>query len=252
MTPKSYFFNPAEDRMRAAGAGLGLPVLTTAERTGLTMSTGDRGMLVWDQDLAAIFYWNGSAWVQITSGGGSPEWPEVFPVGVTIPAPPIGLLATTNTSFAFPAPTFTGGSPYSGMRIDFHDIVQLDMTIGASGAAAGVYEFNFYHAYQITNSGGALAALPYFIYCKGSMGFNYAPAGFAIPNFKVVVRGSVEIPAEVFTPDGVDTINFDDTVAGTGYFVDDNVAGVIPFSINPVNCFLYGQRITAHYIYGIP
>jgi hypothetical protein len=68
---RATLFNPASNLIRVAGEGFGLPVVTTAIRTALGLSTGDRGTAVWDQDLAAIFVWDGSAWDQIATGAGT-------------------------------------------------------------------------------------------------------------------------------------------------------------------------------------
>ncbi len=53
------------------GQGLLLPSITTSSRTGMALnSSTEKGMLVYDNQLDEIFFWNGSAWIQAVGGGG--------------------------------------------------------------------------------------------------------------------------------------------------------------------------------------
>ncbi len=53
------------------GQGLLLPSLTTTSRTGMALnSSTEKGMMVYDNQLDEIFFWNGSVWIQAVGGGG--------------------------------------------------------------------------------------------------------------------------------------------------------------------------------------
>ncbi|MEZ4990169.1 MAG: hypothetical protein R2824_07150 [Saprospiraceae bacterium] len=45
--------------------GVMVKKVTTAERTGFTLTTTEKGLLVYDTDLSAFFSWDGAQWVQI-------------------------------------------------------------------------------------------------------------------------------------------------------------------------------------------
>ncbi len=62
MSSQSYLFNPTERTLAAAGDGFSCPRLTTAGRTALTLTTGDKGMMVYDTTLTTLCIWNGTAW----------------------------------------------------------------------------------------------------------------------------------------------------------------------------------------------
>jgi hypothetical protein len=62
MSSQSYLFNPTERTLAAAGDGFSCPRLTTAGRTALTLTAGDKGMMVYDTTLTDLCIWNGSAW----------------------------------------------------------------------------------------------------------------------------------------------------------------------------------------------
>ncbi|MEO7991919.1 MAG: hypothetical protein ABI663_20355 [Chryseolinea sp.] len=53
------------------GQGLLLPSITTSSRTGMALNNStEKGMLVYDNQLDEIFFWNGSSWIQAIGGGG--------------------------------------------------------------------------------------------------------------------------------------------------------------------------------------
>jgi hypothetical protein len=47
----------------AQGDGLGLPKLTTTQRLGLSLTTGDAGLMVFDITAATVYTWSGTAWL---------------------------------------------------------------------------------------------------------------------------------------------------------------------------------------------
>ena len=62
MSSQSYIFNPTERTLAAAGDGFSCPRLTTAGRTALSLTAGDKGMMVYDTTLTTLCIWNGTAW----------------------------------------------------------------------------------------------------------------------------------------------------------------------------------------------
>lgn len=66
MSSQSYIYNPTERTLAAAGDGFSCPRLTTAGRTGLSLTANDKGMMVYDTTLTDLCIWNGSAWEFIT------------------------------------------------------------------------------------------------------------------------------------------------------------------------------------------
>jgi hypothetical protein len=62
MSSQSYLFNPTERTLAAAGDGFSCPRLTTAGRTALSLTAGDKGMMVYDTTLTDLCIWNGAAW----------------------------------------------------------------------------------------------------------------------------------------------------------------------------------------------
>jgi len=71
MSSQSYLFNPTERTLAAAGDGFSCPRLTTAGRTALTLTAGDKGMMVYDTTLTTLCIWTGTAWefISDTSNG---------------------------------------------------------------------------------------------------------------------------------------------------------------------------------------
>lgn len=67
MSSQSYLYNPTERTLAAAGDGFSCPRLTTAGRTGLSLTANDKGMMVYDTTLSCLCIWNGSAWDIVTS-----------------------------------------------------------------------------------------------------------------------------------------------------------------------------------------
>ena len=62
MSSQAYIYNPTERTLAAAGDGFSCPRLTTAGRTALTLTTGDKGMMVYDTTLTTLCIWTGAAW----------------------------------------------------------------------------------------------------------------------------------------------------------------------------------------------
>ena len=75
MSSQSYIFNPTERTLAAAGDGFSCPRLTTAGRTALSLTVGDKGMMVYDTTLTDLCIWNGTAWEFI--GDSSNGWVSV-------------------------------------------------------------------------------------------------------------------------------------------------------------------------------
>jgi len=79
MSSQSYLFNPTERTLAAAGDGFSCPRLTTVGRTALTLTTGDKGMMVYDTTLTTLCIWNGSAWISLPAAGYTQDvWSPTF------------------------------------------------------------------------------------------------------------------------------------------------------------------------------
>ena len=60
------------------GDGVFLPKLSTASRTGLTLTASDSGLMVYDTTLGNQFIWTGSAWESIPASGDSSDTQVIF------------------------------------------------------------------------------------------------------------------------------------------------------------------------------
>jgi hypothetical protein len=70
--------------MALSGSGFQWPRLTTAQRLALPVGLVDAGLTVFDQTLAAPWYWDGTAWVAFGSGGGGGGTYETIYSGATV------------------------------------------------------------------------------------------------------------------------------------------------------------------------
>ena len=79
----------------AQGDGLGLPKLTTTQRLGLSLTTGDAGLMVFDITAATVYTWSGTAWlgaiVAYTQGIWSPTFSPTTGTITLTPASSTGL-----------------------------------------------------------------------------------------------------------------------------------------------------------------
>jgi hypothetical protein len=79
----------------AQGDGLGLPKLTTTQRLGLSLTTGDAGLMVFDITAATVYTWSGTAWlgaiVAYTQGIWSPTFSPTTGSITLTPASSTGL-----------------------------------------------------------------------------------------------------------------------------------------------------------------
>jgi hypothetical protein len=78
MSANAAIFNPTESTSAATGDGFACPRMTTAGRLGITFTTLDRGMMVYDTTLNSLFIWNGSAWELIDGTGTSSNTQVLF------------------------------------------------------------------------------------------------------------------------------------------------------------------------------
>lgn len=60
----SSIFNPTKATMAVFGNGFSVPRMSTVDRLSLSFTVMDKGMMVYDTNLAALFLWNGSAWTE--------------------------------------------------------------------------------------------------------------------------------------------------------------------------------------------
>ena len=79
----------------AQGDGFGLPKLTTTQRLGLSLTTGDAGLMVFDITAATVYTWSGTAWlgaiVAYTQGIWSPTFSPTTGSITLTPASSTGL-----------------------------------------------------------------------------------------------------------------------------------------------------------------
>ena len=120
MSSQSYLFNPTERTLAAAGDGFSCPRLTTAGRTALSLTAGDKGMMVYDTTLTDLCIWNGAAWEFVTdNSNGIPSVKDYGAVGdgVTNDRAAIQAAFNANKQVYFPSGTYFVGSYSGGEKI---------------------------------------------------------------------------------------------------------------------------------------
>ena len=68
MSSQAYLFNPTERTLAATGDGFAPPRLTTTGRLALSLSTTDRGVIVYDTTLSVPYWWTGIGWATFSGG----------------------------------------------------------------------------------------------------------------------------------------------------------------------------------------
>ena len=120
MSSQSYIFNPTERTLAAAGDGFSCPRLTTAGRTALALTAGDKGMMVYDTTLTDLCIWNGSAWEFVNdNSNGIPSVKDYGAIGdgVTNDRAAIQAAFNANKQVYFPSGTYFVGSYSGGEKI---------------------------------------------------------------------------------------------------------------------------------------
>lgn len=102
--------------------------LTTTQRTALSLSTADKGYLVYDTTLLSLFVWNGTAWT--SAGGGSQNLQQVTTTGNTT----TNNIILNSTSGEYPNNAISQNIiTDSSININFSDIVyNLISILGAN------------------------------------------------------------------------------------------------------------------------
>jgi hypothetical protein len=72
MSSQAFIFNPTERTLAATGDGFSCPRLTTAGRTGLSLTANDKGMMVYDTTLTTLCIWTGAAWEFVSDSSDTP------------------------------------------------------------------------------------------------------------------------------------------------------------------------------------
>jgi hypothetical protein len=127
MSSQSYLFNPTERTLAAAGDGFSCPRLTTAGRTALSLTAGDKGMMVYDTTLTTLCIWTGAAWEFINDNSNAIISVKDYGAkgdGVTDDTAAIQAAINAAKTVYFPAgnyiitsPIYMTGSEYSGSKI---------------------------------------------------------------------------------------------------------------------------------------
>lgn len=132
--------------------------LTTTQRTALTLSTADKGYLVYDTTLLSLFVWDGTAWT--SAGGGSQNLQQVTTTGNT----------TTNNIVL---DSTTGEYPYN--YISQNIITDSSVNINYSNIINNV----------ITN------LQPNFLQLKSSYAYSYTQASLAAYSLLLISNDSI-------------------------------------------------------------
>lgn len=166
MTPKAFIYSPSGDRLAVAGNGLQFPALPTSVRVAMTLGTGDRGLLVWDQDLVAFYYWDGTQWLPLTGGGGGGTYQLVY-TGATV-SPMVAFWTITDgqaTQVGLDAEVTTGTTVIAfGTGRTFDGVFDLT-PIGATLATIGGTSCTF-----TSFTSGVLQNLSLFTFLGSSFG----------------------------------------------------------------------------------
>lgn len=80
--------------------GLGLPVMTTAERTAYVPTLD--GTMVWDDTIGEVFIWESSAWENMNNGNLDADGMEVMLVDGTTPNSGSGVVTFATLGIAIP------------------------------------------------------------------------------------------------------------------------------------------------------
>jgi hypothetical protein len=122
-TNSSQWFNPAPDRLEAGGVGIVFPRLSTAQRTALTLGTGDAGLFTYDTQLNQLFAWNGSFSAQMAALNSAGGLSVVSPIVVAT-----GIITTNNPGFQLTEQWNNAGVTFTGW---FTNITDTSSAVGS-------------------------------------------------------------------------------------------------------------------------
>ena len=110
------WFSPSPDRLEAGGIGVVLSRLSTAQRTALTLGSGDAGLFTYDTQLNQLFAWNGTFSAQMAALNSAGGLTLVSPIVVTT-----GIITTNNPGFQLTQQWNNAGVTFTGWFTNITD-----------------------------------------------------------------------------------------------------------------------------------
>ncbi len=153
--------------------GILIPRLSTTERTSMSLSSSDEGLTVYDETTHGFWFWDGSAWQELGSGGATGDyWSLTGNAGTT---DGVNFLGTTDD---VPL-TFKVNNQLAG-KINSGGYTFLGYEAGLNNTAANS-TFVGYHAGYLNTSGTENTALGYTALRSNSTGgYNTAIGSIAL------------------------------------------------------------------------
>lgn len=148
--------------LASTGKGILIPRMTTAERTAIAAPA--TGLLVFDNTSNSFWFYNGSQWMELTTGGGSSNWTVLGNNIYNSNSGNVGIGAST---------------PFEKLTVDGNVVTSGGIGIGTATPDLATYKLDVNG--RIHNTGN--------IYTDGSVGI-----GTTTPNYKLQVNdGSMAI-----------------------------------------------------------
>ena len=208
------WFSPSPDRLEAGGIGVVLSRLSTAQRTALTLGSGDAGLFTYDTQLNQLFAWNGTFSAQMVSLNGAG--------GISVTAPIVvatGIITTNNPGFQLTEQWNNAGVTFTGWFTNITD------TASAAGSLFADFQLNSTSKFKIQKDGSLFSG-------------QYNTAGFFGLNFNATtgVLGLSRSSDGVinFTYDSTTGVMLINTITASLYQTS-NAASIVRSTVNLTN-----------------